>query len=269
MTGITSHNSILMVIPTLGQRLDFLRLTLESLTRQGSHVVDVVVVCPAGALGARALAVEFGATVMDEPEDARGMSAAINAGFESALSHHRYLSWIGDDDLLEPGALIACVRAIEANDRSVLAFGQCRYIDDRGRQILVSRAGRLAPRILAWGPDLVPQPGLVFVREAVEAVGMLDTSLRYAMDLDLLLRLRQRGQFLFLNQVVASFRWHGSSSTVANRGASLAEAQRVQRRYVSRPLRPMLTSAGPLVRLATRLAARRVTKLAAKLRPTG
>ena len=45
------------------------------------------------------------------------------------------------------------------------------FLDDAGRPLWVSRAGRWAERILAWGPDLIPQPGMLVRRSAWDAVG--------------------------------------------------------------------------------------------------
>lgn len=59
-----------------------------------------------------------------------------------------------------------------------------------------SRSGRLAPALLSWGPSLIPQPGMLFRVADFRAVGGLDESLHYAMDLDLLLRLRRRGRLV-------------------------------------------------------------------------
>ena len=81
-----------------------------------------------------------------------------------------------------------------------------------------------------------------------EAVGRLDESLHFAMDLDLLLRLRRRGRFVAVDRPVSSFRWHATSLTVSDRSASLAESEQVKRRYLPGPLRriaPVWEAPGP------------------------
>ena len=189
------------------------------------------------------------------------MSAAINAGFALAGPQHIYANWIGDDDLLTSGSLATSAAALDNNPGAVVAFGYCDYIDDVGRRLFTSKAGRLAPWLMTWGPDLVPQPGALFRLDAVREVGLIDPSLKYAMDLDLLLRLRGKGRFVNTRTVLSAFRWHASSTTVANRTPSLDEAELVKRRY----LKPWQRAVAPLwerpVRLATRLAARRVSRI--------
>jgi hypothetical protein len=246
---------VLIVVPTLGQRPEYLEQTLTSVRSQ-DVAVDIVVVCPPSAAQARTLAERSGARVLDDPGS---LSAAVNLGLREAAPHHVYGNWIGDDDLLTPGSLAATSAALDGDVDSVLAFGQCSYVDEEGRQLWVSRAGRAAVRLLSWGPDLIPQPGMLFRLSDFRAVGGLDESLRFAMDLDLLLRLRTRGRFLALDRLVSRFRWHGTSLTVSDRSASLAESSAVKRRYLPTPVRPFARLWEVPVDAATRLAARRVS----------
>jgi GT2 family glycosyltransferase len=253
---------VLIVVPTLGRRLDFLEQTLHSISQQ-EPPADVVVVTPAGAAEARALAAAAGARTADDPGS---LPAAINLGASLAGHEHEFVNWIGDDDLLEPGSLAATVGAMRRDRGIVVAYGACRYIDDEGRALWTSQAGRWAQRILPWGPDLIPQPGMLVRTDAWRAVGGVDESLRFAFDLDLLLKLRPLGRFADVGAVVSSFRWHPDSLTVSDRTASLDESEAVKRRYLSRGARRMSwTWEGP-VRLATRAAAREVTRRAVKAR---
>jgi glycosyltransferase involved in cell wall biosynthesis len=255
---MTEQPRVLIVLPTLGRRPELFSLTLRSILEQTDEPADVVVVLPADATEVRALATAAGAKVVDDPG---GMSAAINAGLAQARAQHVYANWIGDDDLLAGGSLRTTAAILDADPGAVAAFGYCDYIDGEGHRLFTSRAGRLAPWLMTWGPDLVPQPGALFRLDTVRAVGLIDPDLHYAMDLDLLLRLRRRGRIVNAKTTLASFRWHASSTTVANRTSSLEEAERVKRRYLS----PWQRRLAPLwehpVRVATRLAARRVGRL--------
>lgn len=252
--------SVLMVVPTLGRRLDFLEQTLDSIAGQDVPA-DVVMVTPAAAVEARQLGARFGARIVDDPGS---LPAAVNVGVGCAEPGHEFVNWIGDDDLLAPGSLAATTGALRADPAVVLAYGACQYIDDDNRPLWVSRAGRWAQRILAWGPDLIPQPGMLGRIDEWQRVGGVDETLRFAFDLDLLLKLRRCGTFVDVGQVVSSFRWHPDSLTVSDRTASLDESEAVKRRYLSpRARRVSWTWEGP-VRLATRAAAREVTRRARK-----
>jgi glycosyltransferase involved in cell wall biosynthesis len=256
---------VLLVIPTLGRRLEYLELVLASVRAQ-QVPVDLVVVTPASAEGARSLAARFGARVLDDPGS---LSAAVNLGLGQADGSHCYGNWIGDDDLLAPGALEATCEALDRDQGAVLAFGHCTYIDEPGRPLGTSRAGRAAVWLLPWGPDLVPQPGILFRLADFAAVGGLDESLKFAMDLDLLLRLRRRGRLVAVHQPVSSFRWHQTSLTVSDRSASIAESEQVKRRYLAGPSRRLAPVWELPVRVATRAAARRVGRRAEALAGPG
>ena len=249
---------VLIVIPTLGQRVDYLRQTLESIRNQ-QVAADITVVTPVSAVAARSLAHEFNAKVIDDPGS---LPAAINLGVADAGMQHLYVNWLGDDDILTAGSLRVCVAVLAAHPKTVLAYGACEYIDEQGQTLWVSRAGKWAQRILSWGPDLIPQPGMLVRRDAWSAVGGLDTSLRFAFDLDLLLKLRGQGRFVDVGAVVSQFRWHPDSLTVSDRTSSLNESEEIKRRYLSPRARKLSWLWEKPVRGATRVAAQSVTRRA-------
>jgi GT2 family glycosyltransferase len=253
---------ILVVMPTLGERLDTLAESIESVTSQAGVRTRLVVVVPEAAEAARETAERAGATLVDDPR--RGLSAAVNAGI-GARKDETYYAWLNDDDFFASGALARLVAMLEARPDASVAYGACVYIDDVGRTIGVSRAGDLASRILGWGPDLVPQPAALHRLDAVAEAGEYDESLRFAMDLDMLLRLRRVGPFVSTKEVVSSFRWHADSLTVANRKMSLAESERVKHRYLAPSARRVAPLWDVPVRLATHVAARQVSRKARKL----
>jgi len=251
---------VLVVLATLGQRPDLLRQTLTSITKQRIKNVDVVLVYPFKDKVTTKLASEFHTKTIDDPGS---MCAAVNAGIKSAKPKHKYITWIGDDDLLAPDSLKTTISALENNDDAVAAFGYCDYINDTDKRLLTSKAGSLAPWLMTWGPNLIPLPGSLFRSSVLLAMDQpFDESLKYAMDLDLFLRLRKIGRLINTHTVVLAFRWHASSTTVANRDKSLSEARLVKRRYMS----PVQKFFAPLwekpVYIATKIAANRVNSIA-------
>lgn len=247
---------ILIVIPTLGERVNFLEQTLKSIREQGVPV-DILVVAPSGKLAIEELAAIHDCELMPDPGS---QTTAINLGIDSAKSHHRFVNWLGDDDRLVPNSLARTAQTLQANREAVVAFGACEYIDSAGKLLWVSRAGKLAPKLLSWGPDLIPQPGMLIRLDAWQKVGGVDTSLRFAFDLDLLLKLRRQGSFIDVGQVVSQFRWHADSLTVSDRTASLNESEAVKRRYLSPTMRKIAWVWEKPVRGATRIAAWKVSR---------
>lgn len=253
---------VLLVIPSLGDRVDFLRQTIASMTSQEPRPLIRVVV-PPGRMQAIAAAREAGAEIMDDPGSLPG---AINLGMSNLPKGIEFVSWLGDDDALAPASLTLTRDALVKDPAAVLAYGACDYIDDAGSVIWTSRAGRRAQWVLPWGPDLIPQPGMLVRRSAWEASGGVDESLRFAFDLDLLLKLRRYGSLVDVGEVVAMFRWHAESLTVSDRTQSLDEAEAVKRRYLSPGMRRLSWAWERPVRGATRVAAWEMNRRTARQR---
>jgi len=257
LTRVTAQ--VLVAVPTLGERPSFLRETLKSIRTQEA-MADIVIVGPVPRI--EDVAGEFSAQVVPDPGS---LPAAINAGLSKAQPHHTFVTWLNDDDLLTTGSLQRTTTSLSEQSTSVLAYGACEYIDENDQLLWISKAGKWAERILTWGPDLIPQPGMLVRRWAWDAVGGVDESLRFAFDLDLLLRLRKQGSFVDVGSVVSRFRWHATSLTVGDRTTSLNESEEVKRRYLSARARRVSWLWEKPVRAATRIAAARVNSRARKI----
>lgn len=254
---------LLVVLPTLGDRLEYLKHTLDSVAARREEIpLTLAVVSPPSAVEARALARSYGAVLVDDPKT--GISAAINKGLEVRRGE-RYYAWIGDDDVFLPGGLTLLKGMLDAAPDAVVAFGGCDYIDPDGRVIWTSAAGRLATFLLPWGPDLIPNPSAMIRLDALEKIGGFDETLRFAMDLEAFLALRDKGRFLSTRTAVSAFRWHPDSLTVSDRTGSSKESEMVKRRHLPSVLRPISILWDLPVRWASRLAASRVTARARAL----
>jgi glycosyltransferase involved in cell wall biosynthesis len=250
-----SNPRLLMVLPTLGQRPALLKQTLQSLKDQAPFKFDLIMIFPLKNLETKKIAEDFGAIMLEDPGS---LSAALNAGIAKADDNYEYIGWIGDDDLLTKGSLVAAVEQLDKNTKAAIAFGYCDYIDDNNNHIFTSRAGSLAPWIMTWGPNLVPLPGIVFRKSALDIAGKFDVDNKYSMDLDMLLRLRKIGKFINTKRVQACFRWHSTSTTVANRDAVLKETRDVKRKYLTKPLRTISPLWELPVAIATKITVKRV-----------
>lgn len=248
---------VLIVLPTLGTRPEYLEKCLTSITTQ-DVLADIMIVSP-DRPDMREIAARFNATHLTDPGS---QTKAVNLGVGAAQPHHEFVNWLGDDDLLEPGSLTAVTAALDLNPKAVVAYGACRYIDENDAELWISKAGPWADRILKWGPDLIPQPGMLVRTTAWHQVGGLDESFRFAFDLDLLLKLQKLGQLIDVGQVVSSFRWHADSLTVGDRSENLRESEIAKRRALGPAARKFAWLWEPPVRLATRLAAREVARRA-------
>lgn len=177
-----------------------------------------------------------------------------------AKKQHKYISWIGDDDLLTENSLEDTVSALKENPSSPVAFGNCIYIDSNDQQIFISKAGKIAPWLMTWGPNLLPCPGSLFRKTSLDSVGDFDENNKYSMDLEMFLRLRKLGKFTYVNNSLASFRWHSDSMSVASRAAATKEAEAVKRKFTPTPLRPLTPLWFIPVRIASLAAAKKLSQ---------
>ena len=213
-----------VVVPTIGERPQYLDITLKSIREAGDSYIVLV-----GRKGFDATSYQKAGLVdlyIDELE--ASVPNKINQGFRALSENIEYITWIGDDDLLAPGSLIASVSALTKPEKPVLVFGNCQYIDSEGNDVLVKRSGGWAVPLLRFGPQLIPQPSAVFRRDAFEKVGGLSDKFEFAFDFDLFLKLTKVGKAVFVDRILSSHRWHATSLTYSRRWDSVKEASAVR-----------------------------------------
>ena len=213
-----------IVVPTLGERPDYLEKCLESIRSAGQ--AHILLVAPS-SLNTSTLT-SSGLVDSVAIDLGGGLPAAINQGMKALPGSVEYVNWLGDDDLLTPGSLESAERALHESKDVVMVFGACEYIDGSGNSLWLNSSGAWAVPLLRFGPDLIPQPGALFRRSVFESTGGLETSLGWAFDFDLFIRFSKVGRLKYINQTLAKFRWHPESLSVEHRRKSVAEASKVR-----------------------------------------
>lgn len=154
-----------------------------------------------------------------------GQADAVNRGLREAAGE--IIGWLNSDDFYYPGAIRTVVEYMRANPDCAVVYGAAQYVDPDGTAIKLYPTGD--PDDLRFG-CFVCQPAVFFRRRALDAAGPLDTSLRYAMDYDLWLRMSQRFRFHRLPNMLAAYRLHPASKSVAEQLAARYETVVVTRR---------------------------------------
>ncbi|MBC3191607.1 glycosyltransferase [Pseudonocardia sp. C8] len=156
------------------------------------------------------------------------------------------------DDLVAPGALAAQVATLTADPSLALAVGRTDMIDAAGRTLFPNRhvpRTLLGPRGAAdvlravvrhGGNPIGPPAAVTFRRAYYEAIGGVDGTLLFTMDLDLWVRLLRHGGLHGDRRTAASFRIHPGSASAAATRAEFA----VQREFTRRLIR----DAEPVIR---------------------
>jgi glycosyltransferase involved in cell wall biosynthesis len=140
------------------------------------------------------------------------------------------------DDLLHPRCLEVQVPQLEADAGLALVAARRNMIDENSKLLVPSRglkglAGRrsavdVARKVVRSGSNPIGEPaGVLFRRADYLAVGGWQPARRWAMDLDLWVRLLQCGDFYGLSETLASFRV-GSQSLSAKNEAEIYDDQK-------------------------------------------
>ena len=218
------NSSVGIVVPTLGTRPDYLLRCLTSIRAAGGSLIHIVT--PSSMDFASVIESDLFDAVIDDP--GLGLAAAIDAGMHSFPDSVVFVNWLGDDDELVPGSLHRTVSVLEDDSRIALVYGGCEYIDSVGKRLWVNKSGMYAKYLMRFGPQLIPQPGALFRKDAYEQIGGLDRRYKWAFDLDLLIRLSRVGKLHFLPATLGRFRWHEGSLSVGGRQGSVREASEIR-----------------------------------------
>ncbi len=250
-----------IVVPTLGKRPDYLQQCLSSIRAAGDAYI--LLVAPSDFDSREFLSSGLIDQFVVDPK--RGLSAAINFGISELPNGVQFTNWLGDDDILAPNSLRKTTQALESHPDIVLVFGSCDYIDPKGHVLWTNRSGQWAVPLLRFGPDLIPQPGALFRRDAFEAVGRLSSDFDWAFDFDLFVKFSKVGKVRFIPETLASFRWHPESLSVEFRAKSVDEASRVRVSHLPLWLRWISAIWEYPVKQATLVAGSRVNLKARKI----
>lgn len=161
-----------------------------------------------------------------------GQSQAINKGWRR--SHGSVVAWLNSDDTYLPGAIGRAVEFFRSHPAVALAYSDYCFTDEHGRRIQVLEVADFD----MWSElrhNIIPQPATFLRREALDAVGMLDEDLHFAMDYDLWIRIGRRFPIQHVPDFWATFRVCAGTKSVSQAEASFREARRVVERHLSDP----------------------------------
>jgi glycosyltransferase involved in cell wall biosynthesis len=159
-----------------------------------------------------------------------GQASAWNEGVRTTSAP--IVGFINSDDLLLPGGLDAIERLATGNGDAEWLVGGTRYFGDGAPALTYPGVPQRNASDVLFFRSYAPQPGQFFRRSLIERVGPFDEGLHYAFDLDFFVRCAlAKPRSAATSEIVAAFRFHGASKTVAGREPQMAEAHLVERRY--------------------------------------
>jgi glycosyltransferase involved in cell wall biosynthesis len=227
----TALPKVTIITPSLNQAA-FLTACLESVADQDYPAIEHIVLDGGSTDGSVDILRGWTAHSIiwrSEPDD--GQADAINRGV--AVATGDVCTWLNSDDVyLDAGAVSAAMEAIQLGADVVTGGG--RYIDVAGRRgdPIPVRPERLS-RSHIRHVDCVLQPA-TFIRTEIMRRFPLDTSLNWALDWDLFIRIADVARFVPITREIAGYRVHPASKTFAGVGGRRRELVRVIERYHGR-----------------------------------
>jgi glycosyltransferase involved in cell wall biosynthesis len=218
-----------VITPSYNQGF-FLEETIRSVLLQGYPNLEYIVIDGGSQDESRAILERYSPYLtywVSEPDE--GQADAINKGLRRATG--AVMGWLNSDDLLMPGALQAIGTAYRDDPRLMVTCGLRYWLDEASQITLHWTRGLPHPHALRHR-NLLAQETVYWRREVWEALGELDTDLRFCMDYDYWLRMVEAGfSIRLLGHYVGGFRLHESSKTMSWEAIYKQELTLLFRRY--------------------------------------
>ncbi len=165
-------------------------------------------------------------------EKDRGQTDAINKGFRRATGD--FVAFQNSDDIFAPGALAKAGEAIRQDPKADVLFGDMYIIDG---QDVITEELRLPPFCvecqLHEGMQVFNQ-SLFIRRERLEQFGLLDETLRFAIDYEIITRLSvQPGvRFRYVDGFWGGFRLQPDAKTSVMSHVGMAEHAQIRAKFL-------------------------------------
>jgi glycosyltransferase involved in cell wall biosynthesis len=208
----------------------FIRETITSVLNQDYPNIEYIIMDGGSTDETASVAQEFRRRLTFISEKDRGQAHAINKGFKLATGEIFF--WLNSDDVILPGAVTRVVRSFEERPNLGAVYGEGYLIDLLGN--IKSRFPTTEPfnlwrLIYLWDPIL--QQTAYFRRTVIEEIGLLDESLYWGLDWDLLIRIGKRYPIQYIPEFLGCLREYDEAKSFSGGHRRFRELVRVMRAH--------------------------------------
>jgi glycosyltransferase involved in cell wall biosynthesis len=205
--------------------------TLASVQRQTCQDVEHIFVDGGSTDGTLDMIAAYPGNKVVLKDVGGGISRAMNQGIEAARGE--YVAHLHSDDYYASDDVLATVAEHFSSGKVDWVFGKVQVLKD-GELVPPNPMPPYSYRSFAAGRAWVAHPAVFIRRDAFHRVGLFDERLKYAMDIDLWLRLGQVARPATIDRPLTIFRDHAGSVSSANKIKARQEEFRVRRRYLGK-----------------------------------
>lgn len=211
--------SLAVVIPSYN-RSEYLREAIDSVLEQDHPDLTLLVVDGGSTDGSIDILKSYGDRVdwVSEPDE--GHADAINKGW--ARTRSEVIAWLNADDRYAgPDATRLGCQYLAASPETDIVYGDCRWIDERGRDCGLSYVQPFSLEFAVLTADhCIPQPAAFVRRSLVERAGVLRTDV-FTKDREFWLRAALHGRIDYWPRTLAEQR---NDQGISFQGRTVAHA---------------------------------------------
>ena len=140
-----------------------------------------------------------------------GQSEALNKGFKMAKGE--LIAWLNSDDTYLSGTISNFIKEFLNHPNVSLIYGDCNIVDREHNFIKKWKTGPFSKKTLSRYCPLA-QPAVFFRSRILREIGLLNSSLNFAMDYEFWARIHKNGyRVRKINATLANYRLHSECKT--------------------------------------------------------
>jgi glycosyltransferase involved in cell wall biosynthesis len=210
----------------------FIEATIRSVLLQGYPDIEYIIIDGASTDESIEIIRQYEPWVAYWVSEAdRGQSDAINKGIRQATGD--IVLWINADDICLPGAFASAANAFAHPSQPMLVVGQAWIIDENGQYLRTQQSRFTSWQDYATRQCTIRQVSTFFKRSIFADVGLVDDSLHYTMDHELLLRLTSAYLPYVIKEPLAAFRRRKNQKFASNAIHGYRELDLVVHRHLT------------------------------------
>lgn len=221
-----------IVTPSYNQA-EFIEETILSIQNQTYPFVEHIIVDGASTDGTIDILKKYGDKIAWVSEPDNGETEAVNKGFK--IARGEIIGWVSSDNTLELDAIEKVVSFFKEYPEVYMVSGGANIIDKSGKLLEIIRPPAvfsLKSLILKTGAYGMYEPATFIKKNILEEVGMLNSSIKYAIDLDLYIRIGMKYRAEHVPHILANVRYHPEATSLRKSKELRAEVHMLGKKYL-------------------------------------